>query len=311
MAANAISFHEYVQPFLLAHENTTIPYGIGCAWLGKSGLDSDTLRAETNVLHRAFELGFRYFDTSLQYGESELVTGNFVKDAPRRDIVVATKTPIPITATARQAAEIVKRNIDGSLRRLQTDYIDLYQLHDIETLVQVLDSDHVLQVLREAKDSGVIRYFGLATRDLYLLETAASAGFDTILTYSDYTPLEQPAAALIDTAHSLGVGIINASPLAAGLLTGADPAGGLNRNEEEARRKSLAIELFDMCRKFPVSIRSFALQFPLRNERIAINLTGPATAEEVLSTYVSLSERIQPDLWKEWGDWMDRRSAWR
>jgi len=283
-------------------DGRTLRYGVGCAWLGRRGTD-DAIRKDADVLRTSYELGFRYFDTSMQYGESELVAGRFLESVDRRTVFLATKTHVPSTDSPERAAETVRRNLERSLRRLGTDYIDLYQIHDVGSLANILGSDGAMRALEEAKAAGIIRWFGLATRDLSLLATAARQGFDTVLTYSDYTPIDRSASELIETVakDGRGVGVINASPLSAGLLAGADPASAPRTNDPEIERRRIdAIALYRFCRDEGVSVRALALQFPLRQRGIHMNLTGPASADEIKSTVEALLEALPPDVWRKW-----------
>lgn len=294
-------FRQAIEPYKLRLGDRAIRYGLGAAWLEKEGEASGVA-----TLERAYEGGFRYFDTSINYGESEPILGKFVQSAPRDRLFLATKSRvIPQEASAREAAELVACSLNESLRRLRTDRIDLYQLHDIRTLDNVLDDGGVLKVLRDAQAQGVIRFFGVATRNLALLaEAVRSRLFDTVLTYSDYTPICRDAAPLIESAAGQGIGLINASPLGAGLLTGPDPREiELGHAKPQHRRR--AIRLYDFCSARGISIRDLALHFPLRNPLIDMTLTGPRTVREAESTLASLNERIEAAVWTDWEAWRE------
>lgn len=264
-----ISFIEKVQHYFLG----SLRYGMGCAWLGRDYENKKKVDEEIQTLTTAYDLGFRYFDTSEAYGLSEKVVGLFTPSVPRDRIFLATKSRLPDPSTPQAANDHLLRNLDESLRRLKTDYLDLYQVHDVETLTNVLGTGGVLETLINLKYQGIIRYCGLATRSHTLLETAARhGGFDTILTYSDYTLLNRSAAQLIHTAARLGIGVINASPLA------GSTKQGLNLKDQ--------------------TILAAALQFPLTNPEIHINLTGPANVQEVQSSVKALTLAVDWSRWK-------------
>lgn len=298
-------FKNSVREFRLDHDNQALPFGIGCAWLGRGDMDEQTVQREVAVLEAAYEMGFRYFDTSAAYGNSEQIVGGFVKQIPRDQIFLATKSRIPETATIQQAREYMRSALEQSLERLETDHLDLYQIHDVDHLAQVLPVDGVLDWLLEAKSKGLFRYVGLATRNHELLHTAVQhGGFDTILTYSDYTPLEQSARSLIEAANGRGIGVINASPLLFGLLNGQDPSVVNNgQDPQSVKRKQLAMQLFTLCRENNISLLRLALQFPSRNSDIDITLTGPSTVEELQSTLHALTSPLTPEEWGQWETW--------
>jgi|GEM_PF-816632 D-threo-aldose 1-dehydrogenase len=299
--AAAVSFRQYVRSYLLCRNGRTIAYGMGCAWLGRSQ-DPAAIRADLQTLEAAYEAGYRYFDTSARYGDSELRLGHLVARVPRRTIFIATKAGIPPELPPDAAANVVRESLARSLERLRTDYLDLFQIHDVDTLDQVFAENGVLGILGEARRQRVIRFYGLATRGHALLEAATRrGGFDTILTYKDYNAVDQSAAQLIALAHERGVGVINASPLSSGLLAAPDPRmTPVPVHRDLARRRERAIQLHALCRRFNVPLLAVALQFPLRNAAIDITLTGPASAAEVATGIQALEATVPPALWEEW-----------
>jgi aryl-alcohol dehydrogenase-like predicted oxidoreductase len=285
---------------------------MGCAWLGRNGTDGAALRAELAVLGGAYEAGFRYFDTSMAYGESELVLGSFLHElGSRRDsLFIASKALIPEESGPDEARRHVADRLDESLRRLKTDRLDLYQIHDVRRLDQVLAPGGAIEALEEARRAGKIRYAGLATRELALLEEGAASGrFDSVLTYSDFTPIDQSAASLIADASARGVGVVNGTPLSAGLLSGGDPAAMDVPlwHKESVRRRTHAAAVYRLCRSRGVSLLAAALQFPLRNPGIRMNLTGPATKTELEAGLDALEQPIPDSFWDELAEWNRER----
>ena len=289
-----------------------LAYGIGAAWLGRGGLEPEAVAKDAAVLRQAYELGFRYFDTSAKYGESELVVGEFLDGmrSARSSLFVATKSDIPEALSPGEARSYAIAKLEASLRRLRTDYVDLFQIHDVYTLDQITAEDGVLPALRQARDEGKIRYIGMATRPLELLERSVSENLvDAALTYSDYTPIDQSADSLVRLGVSRDVAVINGSPLSAGLLAGQDPRTIRvpEWHEESVVRRKLAAEVYDLCAKHGVSLLSAALQYPLRRPDIAMNLTGPQSAEELKSTLDALRQPLPDVFWLELDQWNDDR----
>ncbi|WP_254450578.1 aldo/keto reductase [Cohnella herbarum] len=287
-----------------------LAYGFGAAWLGRNGLAPESVAEDVAVLERAYELGFRYYDTSIKYGNSEYVVGEFLagKRAVRDSLFVATKSDIPEALSPEDASAYVLSNLEASLSRLRSDYVDLFQIHDVYTLHQVTADNGVLATLRKARDEGKVRYIGMATRPLDLLERSVSElGVDSVLTYSDYTPIDQSAGPLIRLGAERGVAVINGSPLSAGMLAGSDPRTleVPEWHEESVKRRLLATEVYDLCAEFGVPMLAVTLQYPLRRPDIRMNLTGPKNAEELESTMAALRQPISAAFWEQ----LDSRNA--
>jgi aryl-alcohol dehydrogenase-like predicted oxidoreductase len=272
---------------------------MGCAYLGGEA-DAQRLYQCQQTLERAYFRGVRYFDTAEMYGGSEFRLGRFLRGIDRRTVFVATKSRVHPALTPEEAAWQVRQYLHNSLERLGVDYLDLYQIHDVDTLDPVLAEGGVLQTLQEAKRQGLIRYIGLATRWHDLSETAADhPGFDTVLTHLDYTLLEQSARLMIEFANERGVGVINASPLGSGLLVGADPRKHPATHVEVRRYRPLAIKLYDFCRERGLSLLSLALQYPMLHPGISITLTGPSSPQELNANLDACLQAIAPQIWQE------------
>jgi aryl-alcohol dehydrogenase-like predicted oxidoreductase len=273
--ASRPGFKQMVQKFYNFVFPQPLRYGIGCAWIGPEGDYRLHLKEDMEMLETAYQLGFRYFDTAPYYANSEFVVGEFVSHIPRQRIFLATKFNLASGLTPIQAADHVRKSLEESLRWLQTDYLDLYQIHDVNSLENILPEGSVLEVLRQAREDRTIRFFGLATRWHSLLtEVVLQGEFDTILTYADYTPFNQTAGKLIELADQKGVGVINASPLAG------------------ARQRHL--DLGDL------RVLGAVLKFPLQNRGIDINLTGPANSAELRISCQAFNQEVDQAPWQAW-----------
>jgi len=156
------------------------------------------------VVRYAYERGINYFDTARAYGDSEEKIGAALKDV-RDEVILATKTH------QRTKEEAARAGLKQSLRNLQTDRIDLVQLHGIdreETLNKALGADGSLAALEEAKSQGKIDYIGLSGHNPYVLEKALKTGkFDTVLV--PLNVLDRRATErLLPLARELDVGIV-------------------------------------------------------------------------------------------------------
>ncbi len=294
-----MGFREEIGRFYAMMDGQALPLGMGCATIGGAS-DAESLRRYQVTLDAAYENGLRYYDTSVAYGGSEFRVGEFLSRVPRETVFVATKSTVLPSLSPDEARQLVRERLLNSLERLRVSQIDLFQIHDVESLDQILSDDGILPYLIEARQAGLIRYFGLATRYHDLLRVAVRhPAFDTILTYLDYTPLDQSAAALIAEAASRNVGVINGSPLSFGLLTGQDPRKNASISHEFRRYFGLASDLYDFATIRGVSVLALALQYPMRHPDINITLTGPASPDELTASLTACRNPLPDVFWRE------------
>lgn len=293
-----VAVTDVLRRFWLDQGSHRIPYGLGAAMLRRP--DDEV------VLGEAYQLGFRYFDTSLYYGESEVVVGRFVSGVQRASVFVATKTDALDKVAGRTSKEVrtfVRDCCERSLERLGVDQVDLYQLHEINS-IDPYCRQAAADELHARRASGQCKYVGATGRSLdVLLEATTSGLYDTVLTYSDYTAISQDAANVLATGSASRVAMINGSPLVGGLISDADPRRSPVASRAPGELVARAGEFHDLCAAWGVSPLAVALQFPLNNPQIAITLTGPASVDEVRSSVRSLGLRIQPSVWTALTDW--------
>ena len=293
----ASGFRNEVQKFYGRLGGKTLPIGLGCAYLGEPG-DAATQRQYRQTLEHAYEAGLRYFDTAELYGGSEFRVGEFLRTLDRAAYFIATKSRIPSQLTPKEAAMHVRQSLRNSLERLGVAQIDLFQIHAVDTLAQALAEGGVLEALTAARQEGLIRYIGLATRWHDLSETAAATpDFDTVLTYLDYNLTDQTAALMIEFAAQQGVGVINATPLANGLLVGRDPRADTEMHPEVRRHRPLAVKLYDFAVPRNTPLLALALQHPLQNPGISLTLFGPRSPQELRSSLEALQFPLPADVW--------------
>jgi len=197
--------------------------GLGCNNFG-SRADDDASRA---VIDAALDAGVTFFDTADVYGNrggSEEIIGRAL--AGRRDgVVLATKFGHDLGdgETARGARPYIRKAVEASLRRLQTDWIDLYQYHRPDGITPV---EETLGELDELVQEGTVRAIGSSNFTAQMVEEAHAVAGERGLTpfvseQSEYSWLVRKAEDdLLPTCERLGVGFIPYFPLASGLLTG-------------------------------------------------------------------------------------------
>ncbi len=188
------------------------------------------------IMDQAYEAGITFFDTADIYsrwiegnhgGESETIIGRWMKDKPRRELVIATKGRGRMwqgpNGEGLSRAHLVQA-VEDSLRRLQTDIIDLYQVHwpDEETPLE-----ETLRALDDLVRSGKIRYIGasnypawLLMKSLWVSDVQRLVRFDCLQPHYSLLHRDEFERELMATCADQGIGVIPYSPLAAGFLTG-------------------------------------------------------------------------------------------
>ena len=220
-------------------------FALGAMMLGAMGNpDHDE---SVRIIHTALDAGVNFIDTADVYsrGESEEIVGRALKGR-RDDIVLATKFALPIGTDANQAGgspRWIARAIENSLRRLDTDYIDLYQMHrpDHHT-----DIDETLSALSDLVRAGKVRAIGSSTFPAELIVEAQwvadRRGHHRFRTEQPrYSILNRTIeAAVLPTTQRYGMGVLTYAPLSGGWLSGrADPSKG-------HRSAGLAARSFDL-----------------------------------------------------------------
>jgi aryl-alcohol dehydrogenase-like predicted oxidoreductase len=191
------------------------------SWLTYSGgVGRDQTDACTEA---AFEAGINFFDTSNVYGTgaAEEAWGEILSRYPRDSYVLATKVYFPMSDSDRGlSAEQIRKQIDASLARLQTDYVDLYQCHRFDTETPI---EETMEALTEVVDQGKARYLGFSewTPEQMRagLEVAGAAKF--VSSQPQYNMIWRvPEAEVFELCRKNGISQIVWSPLAQGVLTG-------------------------------------------------------------------------------------------
>jgi hypothetical protein len=169
------------------------------------------------IVRHCFERGITFFDTANMYPTSEEKIGSALADV-RNQVVLATKT------TERGAAGAAG-HIDLSLELLRTDYIDLYQFHNVsnaEALAEIQAPGGAYEAVLEAQQAGKIRCIGISSHSIATATAALETGLFQTLQFPFNFIESDPQEALFPLARSRGVGLIGMKPLGGGLLERAD-----------------------------------------------------------------------------------------
>lgn len=275
-------------------ELTNIGFGawaIGGPWQFGWGKVDDNVSIK--AIRGAFDNGINWIDTAAVYGfgHSEEVVGNAVKGI-RAKVFIATKCGLVNDGSGNAINNLdpksIRNEIEESLKRLQTDYIDLYQIHKPDSKVPVEDS---WGTLVELKKEGKVKFIGVSTYDVTLLEKCMRM---------EQVQSLQPPYSMIkrDYEESIlpyclknNIGVVAYSPMQAGLLTGKFDINKLT--EDDWRRKnfffkeptltkalSLVEKLRPMAKKSGKAVGQLAIAWVLKNPAITSAIVGARTAEQ-------------------------------
>src|SRR4051794_31895572 len=265
------------------------------------------------IMDAAIDAGINFFDTAdvyggpqtpdmeKGYGISEEIVGRWLRRSGRRDdIVLATKVYQPMGLgpnDRRLSAYHLRRACEASLRRLQTDHIDLYQMHHVD---RATPWEEIWQVMEQLVREGKISYVGssnFAAWDVALAQAAATQRH--FMGLSSEQSLYNLAVRtveleLIPALRSLSIGLLPYSPLHAGLLAGALEAGTAD-DRIEAHRDQL--ERYEgLCRELNAWPAAVAVAWLLRNPVVSTAIVGPRTPQELRSSLDALSVQLDADV---------------
>ncbi len=239
----------------------------------------------------ALELGMNLIDTSPYYGRgmSEVLLGIALKDVPRDDYLLCTKLGRYDSNHFDFSAKRVAESVDVSLHRLRTDHLDIILCHDIEfvPLDQVIEE--TIPALRKIQQSGKVRYIGVSGYPMKIFQRIASeSDVDCILSYNQYT-LQNTRLVddVLPVVKPKGIGIMNAGPFAARLLTTA-PLPEWHKDSAEVQQA--ARKAAEYCQQQGVDIAQLALQFSCAHPDLATTIAGSAN----------------PDNVRKWADWLSQ-----
>ena len=283
----------------LAHTDLTLPVlSFGASSLGQEFRQVDLAEALKTV-PAALECGLNYIDTSPFYGRgmSEVLLGVALREIPRESYVLSTKLGRYSGTHFDFSARRVLESVDISLERMGVEYIDIMLCHDIEFVDMRQIVEETLPALRKEQEKGKVKYVGISGYPMnifrYVLDRAP---LDVVLSYNHYTLQNTMFGDLIPYLKEKKVGIMNAAPFSARLLSN-DPLPKWHKAtplvRETARRAA------EHCRKAGSDIAKLALQFSIANPEISTCITGTARPERVREWARWAEEPIDAQLVRE------------
>ena len=215
----------------LGKDLTVGAVGLGCMGFSHAYGPATDEHEAAKLIREAYDMGYRFFDTAEVYGTAgdphvnERIVGEALREV-RSDVVIASKfglrfdiesgvVPYPLIPDSRP--ETIRRSVEGSLKRLQTDHIDLYFQHRIDPGVE---PEAVAQVMSDLIKEGKITHWGISEANEEYLRRAHAVCPVTAVE-NRYSMMVRQHSALFPTLKELGIGFVAFSPMANGFLTGA------------------------------------------------------------------------------------------
>ncbi|MDX3106672.1 aldo/keto reductase [Nonomuraea angiospora] len=259
------------------------------------------------IIHHALDQGVNFIDTADMYsaGESEVIVGKALRGR-RDDVVLATKVHFPMGEGPNRGGNSrrwILKEVEESLKRLQTDWIDLYQVHRPD---HTTDIEETLDVLGDLVGQGKIRAFGCSTfpaEDIveahHVAERRGLRRFRT--EQPPYSLLARGVEAdVLPVCRRYGMGVLTWSPLASGFLTGRIRKGqpidlttgraSLSPNRfdpsipENAAKLEVVEELIELATDLGCSLPELAVAFPVAHPAVTSVIIGPRTMEQLEAT---------------------------
>jgi aryl-alcohol dehydrogenase-like predicted oxidoreductase len=288
---------------------------LGCMTYGTKKWRQWVLEEEEGrpFIKQALEFGINFFDTADMYslGASEQVLGRALKDfGPSRDkLVIATKVFFSMGDDPNQkglSRKHIMHAIDDSLRRLGTDYVDLYQIHrfDYETPIE-----ETLTALHDVVKAGKARYIGASSMFAWqfarMLHTSDRLGLTRFVTMQNHYNLvyREEEREMIPLCRSEGVGLVPWSPLARGVLAGNRKAGTLRSQEDDYTKKLYTQEADDrvveavalLAKNRGVPPAQVALAWLLHKPEVTAPIVGASKPHHLQDAVAAVTVKLTPE----------------
>ena len=306
---------------------TLPPLGIGTAAIGNLYARVSDADAE-GVIRAALDAGITYFDTAPHYGFglAERRLGEALADA---SVLISTKVGRVLEPTTERgerhafvdadpyeprfdySADGIRRSYESSLDRLKRDRVDILLAHDLGRLTHGAEHERHMRAfldggyraMRDLKEAGAIDAVGIGVNEIAVcLELIEQVELDVILLAGRYTLLDRSAAeVLIPECDRRGISLIIGGPYNSGILAQDDLTDSARLHYDYAQAPAEMIaraqRLATVCARFGVPLPAAALQFPLRDPRVACVIAGVAKVSETLDLIARAATEISEEAW--------------
>jgi L-galactose dehydrogenase len=247
----------------------------GASSLGHAFRPAD-LQESIRAVHEALDLGMNFIDTSPFYGSgiSEVVLGFALKGVPRDRYLLGSKLGRYDSAAFDFSAKRVAESVDVSLKRMGVEHLDIMLCHDIEFVDMAQIVEETLPALRKIQKAGKVRCVGISGYPMKIFKYVLDrAPLDVVLSYNHYTLQNTMLADLVPYLRAKGVGIMNAAPFSARLLTNQSLPPW---HKATPQVREIAAKAAAHCAKAGVDIAQLALQFSIANKDLDTCVVGSA-----------------------------------
>jgi aryl-alcohol dehydrogenase-like predicted oxidoreductase len=268
-----------------------------------------------DCVRAAFDVGINFIDTANVYGRgaAETVLGEALAGIPRSSYILATKAFFPMSATDQGLSRAqIRKQLDNSLARLKTDYVDLYQCHRYDAKTPL---EETMEALTEAVTSGKVRYIGFSEWPVDKIKVAAAlpkvAKF--ISSQPQYSLLwRAPEEEVIPYCSKHGISQIVWSPLAQGVLTGKYKPGKAPPTDSRAANSEMngfmggnlmsdavlegVQNLLPIAKETGLTLSQLALAWVLRDPNVASAIIGASRAEQVKENAAASGHKLSADV---------------
>jgi aryl-alcohol dehydrogenase-like predicted oxidoreductase len=254
------------------------------------------------AVHAAVDNGINFIDVSPYYGfyKAETVLGKALKEIERNRYYLSTKVghygDVGIS-TLDYSAKRVTESVYESLERLNVDYVDIINVHDIELgdLEQICKE--TLPALVELREKGIAKHVGITNLTLshfkYVIDHVPAGTVESVLSFCHYCLNDDALVDYLDYFEEKGVGVINASPFSMGLLT---EKGAPDWHPASKPLQNVCKKAADYCKSKGKSIEALAIKYSTNNSRIATTLFSTTRPETIVKNIRWAEEPLDEDL---------------
>jgi D-threo-aldose 1-dehydrogenase len=279
--------------------------GFGSAPIGNTKAVS--VEQAVATIHYALEQGITLFDTAPLYGagRAEEILGEALLGVPRSEFVLSTKvgrivdgrtTPLPFD----YSRDGVLRSLEGSLKRLKLDQVDLLLIHDPDDYPEQALTE-AFPTLEELRRDGVIRGIGAGMNQWQVLSRfAQEADFDCFLLAGRYTLLEQTSLDFLELCRRKGIGIMLGGVFNSGILAmGAVPGATFQYAAPSAEIVEKTNAIAAICTRHGVALNAAAIQFAQAHPAVSTLVIGAISPAEIAANLAARQFQLPAALWAD------------
>jgi D-threo-aldose 1-dehydrogenase len=283
------------------------PLCFGCAPLGDMpetfGFSVAKEQAH-ETLRAAIESPVNFLDTAASYGngESEKRIGEVLRElgGVPPGYVIATKADRDLS-TGDFSGEQMRRSVERSLELLGMDKVPLVYLHDPEhaNYEDIMAPGGAVEQLVNLKEEGVIEHLGVAGGPIDLMIRYVETGtFEAVITHNRFTLINRTAEPLLNRAAELSVPLLNAAPYGSGILAKGPDAYARYAYQDASQELIETVRAMSgVCAEYDISLATAALQFSMKDHRVASTIVGLSRPERVQQTVDLATHPVPEELW--------------